>query len=273
MKNKFFVFFLFAFTCLSLLLDWNFVHRSNFFKLGSLIKNEEKSNFILGSSSALTGIDTKMLGSSWRNYSMDNTTLIYQRCLLNYLLENNVDIDTLILCIDEFARRESNLTVNSYRYLPLLNYTHVFDSLFVLNQLRFNRFLPLYKYVSFNSELLYPGVFSLIRPNFRYRYDSLGDFIYPYGDNFIKDFDHLESISFSEPLELSRIKKICSKEGIKLFVVILPRKDFRVLNVSPDILDFSQRVNRNDLFYDDKHLNYSGRQYITPILKRELQKK
>lgn len=100
---------------------------------------------------------------------------------LQHLLENEVTADTVFLVYEEARQKINSISNSDYRFLPFGNEKYVrdyFDGHDVPYQVSVSTYLPFLSVAYYNVELFFPAVFSLIAPNFQYRYDEVGDFGY-----------------------------------------------------------------------------------------------
>jgi|GEM_PF-6508717 len=244
------------------------------------------NNVILGSSKALTGINTGMLSAKtkrkWHNLGMDDTPLEAHLLILKILLAQQVHLDTVLLQYDGISRKDDNgiakLDNNDYRFFPLLGQVDAVDAYFKKKEkYQLYKYVPILKYSNYNTELLYPGLYAIIKPGLRNRFDENGDMTYP--NNASYNFPALDTTATKElkmvDRELIEFFELCKQNNITLLLYTAPVWNGKmVLNDSNGYIEkynvhyfnASNSFNDHSLFYDVRHLNQSGKDSITSVL-------
>jgi len=241
---------------------------------------------VLGSSRALTGIDTKTLGDSLHlkayNLAMDDTKLSLHKVLLEELLKEGSRPKILILAYDNMSD-SSEMSSNDWRMLPLIHssqfvsdYMKQYHGMIETNAYKYFPFLYFGKY---NTELFFPAFTALIKPTYTYRANAIGDYQYPEtikidsaAFNFLQKNTRTVQLSWNNP-DLLAIEKLCVAYNIQLILYLAPvagqereisGKDLFVINAS-SILSAQPQC-----FADSIHVNTIGRAAATRFLIDQL---
>lgn len=259
--------------CFGLILD-ELVCNNQFFKSSVIYNTKNIENIILGSSRSLTGINAEYMksisGRNWYNLSVDDTELKFQLAVLNFYLETNKNPNYIILEFSTFKKSSSQVTDKDYILLPFIWKSKSIDNYFKSKEHYFlYKYLPIFKYVFFNLELLYPTIYSVFNGDFKYKFNDFGDFSYPIAKQRHVLNNKVESVILDLKNEdLLQFRKLCESRKIKYKIVVLPilnskmklAEDSTVLNLS---MSFNDSQN---LYYDKIHLNSNGSKIFTELL-------
>jgi hypothetical protein len=230
--------FIISFIILNLIAVWfDFVYmRSSIFK-PLLFKNNNFDAIVLGSSRALTGINTNILQKeingnfNWFNYSIDDTHIETHLLELQLLLKSNRKPRIVLLQYDRINSKDKDYQIleRDYQFLPLSiqgdpdvwNYFKIKDNGFGSALY----FLPILKYIYYNTELTMPLLKRLFLGDFRYKSDKNGDYRYPVTkfDNIPCKLKYYDSL-FVEDSHFAEFVDLCSQNSVKLIVYIAPIK-------------------------------------------------
>lgn len=256
---------------------------SSFYKTSQAFRNSNTHyDFaILGSSRGLTSIDTKYLGQQTSqngfNFSLDDSHIGTHELMLQHLLWNKIDLDTLFLVYENASGTVRKMSSNDYRFLPFIHTSHVslyMDAMNDTELLKASKYFPFVGLGYYNIELLFPALVSILKPNYSYHYNDFGDYSYPNSRGKLGDIkDKTATLNFNN-VQLRRIAKRCKQEGIELVILISPsyktkfkyEGDFKKYN----IIDLSKSVTGAKYFYDQLHLNSRGKEKFTQILSAHL---
>jgi len=238
--------------------------------------NLDLDYIILGSSTGLTTLDTKLIDSltSWEglNLSMDDTALPTHHLMLKHFLDNGGQTKTCILAITpwDVANASPKIGNNDHRFLPFISQNYVqkhFEDLSTTSWSpeQVSQFIPFYGLGYFNSELFYPSLIAFAKPKYRNRYDDKGNYVYPMlGKSVEVKTPRRSDYQMNNPY-LEKIRLLCQENGIELILYQSPMlnqyqttpETYRLINHSA-LLD-----QQTDLFYDEIHVNKKGRRRAT----------
>lgn len=259
------------------------IRNSSIFKPNRLFNDSNLSqNVILGSSRALTGVNTKILinetKESWVNLSIDDTPLEVHLLQLKLLIENGNIPKSIILQYDRGLNPENRLMEFSDRDYQFLPYTYKDSGKIIWNYLKFKEkgfgalmyTVPVLKYVYFNTELFFPAMKLLFSPKYMHRSDELGDYAYP--DNQTMKFASSATLPLKDTVYVNdkdslyvEFVKICEFNKIKLFTFTAPYKNsvVKYSNAKSKIINLGSWLDEPKYFYDDLHITASARDSIT----------
>lgn len=287
MKKFFYKISIYGIICIALLniisfTGLHFLKKSNFYKPSFLINNfsnkTEFDYFVLGSSRGLTTLNTKTIDSCLHtngiNLSMDDTDLKTHVLMFKHFINNSYHSKYCILTLDieNFIITDTELGNNDYRFFTYADRTYVNQhfrkyEVTAMKPLTNAAIFPFLSYSYFNLELWPPSIIGAMKPNYRNRFDNKGNYAYPdlNPKSYINNFDLIQK-EISNPLILE-INKLALKNDIELILYIAPYKKKEVCitsnKISNLIINHSKSINQNQLFYDNIHVNKSGRKTAT----------
>lgn len=261
-----------------------FLGKSTFYKSSFLVnkfQTEKKIDyFIVGSSRGLTTIDTKLIDEKLSlngiNLSMDDTDLKTQFLMIQHFFESNFKADYMVLVLDanHFTKTSLALGNNDYRFIPFINRDYVRNHFkkyekSTLNILTNANFNPFFTYSYYNLELLLPATLSILKPNFKNKFDELGNYSYPtLAYKTKKNISKIKktTIEITNPI-IKDVKNYLDENNCKLIIYIAPYQlEKFTFNSKLDIPCINHSgilENKNDLFYDPIHVNNQGREQST----------
>lgn len=265
------------------------LRRGNFYKpsfVENAIKEKEVDYIILGASTALTGIDTKLLdsltGLKGYNLAIDDTGLPNHYLMLVHFLETGHTTKKVILAPTESSlTQQADLGNNDYRFLMYHRKSYIQDyyTELELNSHQFpvlssTTYFPFLGISYYNVELFFPSLVSSIQPFKKNRFDERGNYKYPSiifktglkkTDVVNVDFDHQY---------LKRIQELCKKNQIELYIYLPPiylkKLTWQWQSTDLEIIDFTSLFKSNHFFYDRLHLNPEGNKIATEELAKTL---
>lgn len=270
------VFFLF-FNCIALF-SLFVLGRSSFYK-PQFVKNTIKENsfdyVVLGSSTGLTTLDTKLIDSitnkSGLNISMDDSALNSQYLMLQYFYKLNKKTKKLVLAVTPWDLKNANpkLNNNDYRFLTFVNDDFVYDyyknfEKGFFKPLTFSKFCPIIGVSYYNTEIFFPSIIALVKPKFRNKFDDKGNFSYPKTGKPLKLNKDTYELIIKNPYYF-KIKKFCNDNNIELITYISPIFKTKVFTKEIDIINHSNIIDDEKLFYDDIHVNKNGRKLCSEL--------
>jgi hypothetical protein len=263
------------------------LRQSSFYKPSFLVNSVQDKEFdyiILGSSTGLTTLNTQVIDSvldiDGINLSMDNTALSSQYLMLQHFLAQGKKTKYCVLAPSavSFDAKNKDISDNDYRFLPYasVDYIHRYYSSFSSQPaqlLSYSKWFPVLGVSYFNTELFYPSIFSFFQPEKRNRFDAKGNYTYPLKNNediAITTFKALPV--FFENKFVKKINDLCVKNKIQLICYFSPIKGRQVIAESANytIINHSDLLTNNTLFYDVIHVNTKGRQVASESFARNL---
>lgn len=263
------------------------LRNGNFYKptfVENSIQENELDYIILGASTALTGIDSKLLdsltGMKGYNLAIDDTGLPNNYLMLRHYLAQGKTVKQVILVptINSLKEKKPSLGDNDHRFLMYNKYDYVNYYYKELEQqgdkfplMSSSKFFPFLGVSYYNVELFFPSLLSLVKPGKRNRFDEFGNYTYP--DKKFKPKNNklmTEKVNFNNTY-LNKIVQLCEKEGVQLFVCFLPiyntKLKFEKHNLN--LIDFSEKLKTSSDFYDALHVNQKGRGNVTIALVKK----
>ncbi|WP_299226415.1 hypothetical protein [uncultured Psychroserpens sp.] len=253
------------------------LRKSAFYKPSFLVNTINETSFdyiILGASTGLTTLNTKtidsVLGTEGLNLSMDDTGLSSQYLMLQHFLNQGKTTKYCILApsANAYDHSTNDVSDNDYRFLPFISETYVYDyyKAFSSKQskvLKYSRWLPMLGVSYYNAELFYPSMITVIKNKKRNRFDDKGNYTYPNLKNsrvVINEPSNL-NVSFKNKY-VAKIKDLCASNNIELICYFSPvaSKSISVNTSLYSIINHSDLIKDEQLFYDDIHVNSNGRQ-------------
>ena len=262
------------------------LRRGNFYKpsfVENSIKEKEIDYIILGASTALTGIDTKLLdsltGLNGFNLAIDDTGLPNHYLMLAHFLETGHRTKKVILAPTLSSLKETSGTLgdNDYRFLMYnkRDYTYNYydelengDRFPVLSSTKYFPFLGISYY---NVELFFPSLVSALKPKKHNRFDEVGDYTYP--NRKFKSSQEFETkdIDFKNDY-FQRILATCQSKGIELLIYFPPIYNTEIYweSSSLEILNLTNYLKETKYFYDEIHVNKIGKTEATKIIAENI---
>lgn len=185
------------------------------------------TNWILGNSRVYRGLNPDKMSKSWYNFAHDNDSYNQMYYKMEFLLNNNCNIDTLIIGTDYFQFGVFSDTRN-YVYDGLLGNEYIKDyNSWRLKEMygNFKRFL-ITKQNSFNSALLYVNSW-LVGDKKKLPYlKTNGQYINDQGNAKINDCTDRDSTMLDiQKRYFEKILVICRNQNIDLYVLMMPVRD------------------------------------------------
>jgi hypothetical protein len=238
---------------------------------------------VLGSSTGLTTLDTKLIDSmtGWKglNLSMDDTALPTHHLMLKHFLDNGGQTKTCVLAITpwDVANASPKIGNNDHRFLPFISQNYVQKHLEDLSTISWSpeqvsQFIPLYGLGYFNSELFYPSLLALVKPDYRNRFDTKGNYVYPeLGKRLEIQTPSLSDYQLKNPY-LEKIRLLCQENSIQLILYQSPMLNRHQASLeSFKMINHSALLNqKTHLFYDEIHVNKKGRKKATEEFVRNM---
>jgi len=284
-------FILLVFIGLSLLISYASLwalRQGSFYKpsfLEQQVELEALDYVVLGSSTGLTTLNTQVLdsvlGTQGLNLSMDDTALSSQYVMLQHFIASGKQVETCILSasILDYDVEYPVLSGNDYRFAPFGYRDYVQDYYSSFSErsaevLSISNWFPMLSVGYYNTELFYPSLLSLLNSKKRNRFDAFGNYSYPEISKPSAPIIRRRAlkVEFKNPY-IKRIHDLCKAQNIKLIVYLPPHKQ---LNVHPvkttfSIINHSTIIDDLRYFYDNVHVNKSGRQVVSLMFARDLE--
>jgi len=271
-----------AFLCLYFLGNSNF-YKPQFVKNG--VFEKEFDYVVLGSSTGLTTLDTKLMdsitGKKGLNISMDDSALSSHYLMLRHFYALNRKTKCLVLAITPWDMAVTNptLNVNDYRFLPYVNEEYVYEYYKSLEQTSFkvltlSRYVPIIGMTYYNTELFYPSLLAALHPEKRNRFDDAGNYSYPNFGKPKKSENKIMELELKNPY-YKKIKQLCIDHKIQLILYQSPIFKTSVVTVDNQyqkIINHSQLFQESIMFYDNLHVNDKGRKICSEKFADELGK-
>ena len=262
------------------------LRRGNFYKpsfVENSIKEKEVDYIILGASTALTGIDTKLLdsltGLNGFNLAIDDTGLPNHYLMLAHFLETGHRTKKVILAPTLSSLKETRGTLgdNDYRFLMynkrdyINNYYDELENGDRFPVLSSTKYLPFLGISYYNVELFFPSLVSVLKPNKHNRFDELGDYTYPNRKfKSSKNFETKE-IDFKNDY-FQKIVATCQSKGIELLIYFPPIYNTEIYWESStlEILNLTNALKKTKYFYDEIHVNKIGKTEATKKIAEKI---
>lgn len=249
------------------------LRKSNFYKPQFLENGVVEKDFdyvILGSSTGLTTLDTKLIdsitGKKGLNISLDDSGLPSHYLMLQHFYALQKKTKCLVLAITTWDMAVTNpvLNENDYRFLPDVNEKYIFEyykklELSNFKVLSFSKYFPIIGVAYYNTELFYPSIVAAFQPENRNRFDDKGNYSYPaFGGPKAKVYE-TKNLEIKNPYFI-KIKQFCLDNNIKLILYQSPVFKTKVItNDNQYLVNHSDLLKDSTLFYDNIHVNSKGR--------------
>ena len=253
------------------------LRQSSFYKPSFLVNQVNDKDFdyiILGASTGLTTLNTRVIDSiantNGINLSMDDTALSSQYLMLQHFLAQSKTTKFCVLAPSATSFNKTNVDIsdNDYRFLPFSNAKYISDYYDQFESkraklLNLSRWMPMLGVSYYNTELFYPSILGLVKPDQRNRFDSRGNYTYPVKNKVSKTIGPQidANVDFSN-IYAEKIKRLCEENGITLICYFSPMEKFSVSSSSNEynIINHSNLLTNTMYFYDTIHVNHIGRQ-------------
>lgn len=267
------------------------LRNSEFYKpymlTSSISRDTNFDYFILGSSRGLTSISSikidSVLNTNGINLSMDDTDLKSHVLMLNHFFQSGYKATYCVLTLDEtgFTKTSQELGNNDYQFVGFNNTDYVLDHYRTyetgkVRPLSLSRYLPLASLSYYNLELASPSVLAIVKPHFRNKFDSKGNYSYPDNGGLREaSSNEIKDLSIKNPL-INEVESICERYGSKLIIYVAPYAN-KSINIKGEhdfeIIDHSNLLpNQPQLFYDDIHVNENGREAASTAFSVEFKR-
>lgn len=262
------------------------LRRSSFYKPSYLINGVKDDSFdyiILGASTGLTTLDTKVIDSITHfkglNLSMDDTSMSSHYLMLEHFLAEGKTTSYCILAPSDYNYSSINqgLSDNDYRFIMYANRDYVkayyadFKGL-PAQLLEHSRWLPMLGVAYYNTEVFFPSLIAAFQPERHNRFDAFGNYTYPVLASADEALSYKTSLNleFKNPY-IEKIKTLCDAHGITLICYLSPIKDqqVKVITDAYNVINHSDLLTNNRFFYDEMHVNTDGRLLCSENFGRE----
>lgn len=292
--GKYFLITLILANALALLSQYSLLH-SSIFKATFLINNfdpgVEFDYIISGSSRGLTSIGSKeidqLISTNGINLSQDDTGLPSHIIMAKHFFESGYRSRHCILVLDDshFENSSKEINDNDYRLAPFLHKPYIYSYFKekekgIMRPYTYGRFMPAILYGHYNTELFFPSLFTLIKPSYRHRFDSFGNYTYPEkaGENSSAYEDEFKvskkPVTISNPM-ITEFKEYLKEHNCELVIYIAPYQNMDIIienELDIPIINHSSALQDKILFYDPIHLNHLGMKEASLLLSQSLQK-
>lgn len=266
---------------------WSLRH-SSFYKpafVTNAISEQSFDYVIIGSSTGLTTLNTNTIdsltGYNGINLSMDDSGMSSHYLMLQHFIAEGKTSDYVILSpnISAYNQEDSVLSNNDYRFLMFVNRSYVYDYYGDFQNkeaklLGYSKWLPLLGVSYYNTELFFPSVLGLLRPEHRNRFDNRGNYAYP-NTKGIEDTGATikeRSLSFKNAY-LKQIKALCDAHKLQLICYLPPVYNSNYKEDPEDntfkVINHSAYLKEAAYFYDSFHVNLEGRGLISEAFARD----
>lgn len=264
--------------------------KSDFFKTTYLVHHfPEGQSFdmaVFGSSRSLAAIDTKLIGESTGglavNFSMDYTALPSSLLMLEHFYAQGYTSKWVVISLDlpDFEESKTVISENDHRFLPYISNNYIREYFLkyedaMIKPIAISKYFPVAGFAYYNMELLAPAAQALVNPNYKYRFDELGNYQYP---DYLAQQEMPEPRYFKTGLSnpvLKQIAEVTQKNGSKLIVYIAPylRDDISVeSDVNYQVINHSRLINEPKYFSDYIHVVNSGKKLATEAFIEDFHK-
>jgi hypothetical protein len=253
-----------------------FLGKSCFYKQQFVQNGVKETTFdyvVLGSSTGLTTLDTKLIDSITHkkglNISIDDSGLSSHYLMLQHFYSSGKSTKKLILAVmpDDLGHMNPEINTNDYRFLPHIwddEVSDYFDQLSGRNKYvyRVSPYLPLLSVSYFNTELFYPGIVAIFQPTKRNLFDEKGNYSYPNTKSSKKTKkieQKTKKVAYKNPY-LTKIIDFCINKNIEIALYQSPiYKTKLVFPKDITIINHSNLFEEEIYFFDNIHVNSKGR--------------
>ncbi len=250
-----------------------FIGKSNLYKPQFVKNGLKETHFdyvVLGSSTGLTTLDTKLIDEKLKtnglNISMDDSALSSHYLMMQFFYQQKKTTDYLVLAVTpwDLANDNPKINNNDYRFLSEYNTKEVksyYNSISYegFPVLKYATYFPLIGVSYYNTELFYPSLFTILKPEKRNRFDEKGNYSYPNMGSPKSTEATIKNLKVNNSY-FQKIKDFCQGHGIKLIVYQSPLyKTTITSNSKENFVNHSNFITVDSLFYDNLHVNSMGR--------------
>jgi hypothetical protein len=230
---------------------------------------------ILGSSTGLTTLNSYQIDSALHlkgyNSSIDDTDMSVHLMMLKEFCRVNPPPDFVVLCLNHFDLKEEKkeISSNAYRFLTIRN-SPVINEYFNEKDVSFlgifrNHYLfPFLSIAYFNKEMIFPALYSIIKPSYKNRFDENGNYSYPNmsGNQKLNASQSTSHYQIGNK-KYKELVQFCKSKGIRVVVYQSPIFNHAILDDDvPDadlFVNHSQFLKDKSQFFDEIHVNDDGR--------------
>lgn len=250
---------------------------SVFFKAWNIENfTEQKFDYvIIGGSQSLVGLNTEQINNQLNitgyNASLDGEGIVGSLTMLQHLLESNVQFDILILSLQAGFEGDTNdikVYKNSYRWFPYLFRDYV-SSQFGINNWIDKCVQTFFIFYKSNKTIMPALASSFLRPNYQWKYDRNGDYIYPENKNSGLSMELIgnnKTVDIDTHGIVKSIYQICDSAGISVLLHVAPLYDrnyYLESSTQATMINQSSLLRESYYFYDNIHVNALGRRAAT----------
>lgn len=269
------------------ILNLYLLRNSSFYKPEFLTHEVKESSFdyiIIGSSIGLTTLNTVVIDSLIHkkgiNLSIDDTSISSNYLMLNHFFHQNKKAKICVLAVNYWDLETVSPTINNndYRFLPFVNEKYVYEYYKNLESgyfkpLTFSHFCPFIGVGYYNTEIIYPSIVSLFKPNFKNRFDDKGNYSYPKGsESKIIKAKTKVVLQWNNPY-IYKIKELCDRNNTKLIIFQTPIFNTTVVNnnLNFQFINYCNKLTDINYFYHEIHLNEKGRKKVSGMFAKEFE--
>lgn len=214
---------------------------------------------------------------------MDDTGMSSQYLMLEHFLAEGKRTNYCILApgIAALQNKKAIFGDNDYRFLMYVNRDYVSNyyreaasasSAAAVSSV--TGWLPFVGVSYYSTEIFFPSLYALIYPKKHNRFDEEGNYTYPKRNTeFSMKSVKMEKLTFYHPY-LKKIETLCKTNNIQLIYYFSPSRTERIEYENPDfpVIDHTDILTDDTLFYDDIHVNYMGREKVSGMFAQSLLK-
>lgn len=242
--------------------------------LVTTVKDDSFDYIILGASTGLTTLNTKVIDSMTNtkglNLCIEDSSLATHYLMLQHFLAEGKTTSYCILAPSNtsYDLKVNTLSDNAYQFLPYIQRDYVYEHYGQYDSapahlLKQSKWLPMLGVSYYNTELFYPSLVSLFNPKKRNRFDTKGNYVYPVKNMVDAPIVYHESfeVDFSNPY-MKAIKTLCDRQGIQLICYFTPmkRRSVNVVAMDYTFINHSAILVNEQYFFDGIHVNAAGRE-------------
>jgi hypothetical protein len=139
--------------------------------------------------------------------------------------------------------------------------------------LTLSHYIPAIGVGYYNTEIFYPSIIARIHPNKKNRFDAQGNYFYPEKGIVEPKEENSVTLAWKNPF-IKRIKQLCDAHHTKLIVYQAPMYKTKIYNTNSKYTFINHAASLTDSthFYDEIHLNASGRAVASTLFANEMKK-
>jgi hypothetical protein len=265
-----------------------FLRNSSFYKPQFLTHEVKETSFdyiVIGSSIGLTSLNTIKIDSLTNkkglNLSIDDTSLTSNYLMLQHFFKQGRKTKFCVLSISywDLANNEPTLSDNDYRFLPFVSNDYVYQYYKELEPgyfkpLTLSHYFPMFGVSYYNTEVFYPSLIAIAKPNKHNRFDEKGNYFYPELGN-VKPRKHLDILLKWNNPYIKKIKQLCDSNATQLIIYQAPLLNATISNTNKEynFINNADVIDDTSKFFDEIHVNQYGREEASTIFANELLKK